>query len=160
MANISSKKELLDLFRFHPHVQRIVNRLETLSEDRMLLKGLTGSASSFIAAAAFQQLNNIHVVVLNDKEEAAYFYNDLEKLLGNTQVLFFPSSYKKAYHHTAMDNTNVLSRAEVLSRLTRGNKLLVVTYPEAMHERVTSKGSLQKNTVRRKLVRNCRLILL
>ena len=154
MAKVSDKKELLDLFKNHPHVQRVINRLETLSEDRMLLKGLTGSAPSFIAAVTFQQLNNIHVIVLNDKEEAAYFYNDLEKLIGDTQVLFFPSSYKKAYHHTAMDNTNVLSRAEVLSRLTRGNPLLVVSYPEAIHEKVTTKVSLQKNTVEAKVGEN------
>ncbi|NNM16390.1 MAG: transcription-repair coupling factor, partial [Bacteroidia bacterium] len=151
MAKVSDKKELLSLFENHPHVQNVVNRLETLSDVRMLLKGLTGSSASFIASAVYNQLNNIHLFVLNDKEEAAYFYNDIEKLLGESQVLFFPSSYKKTYKHTAMDNTNVLSRAEVLSRLTKAKQLFIVTFPEAVHEKVTTKVSLQKNTVEAKV---------
>ncbi|MBL0342392.1 MAG: transcription-repair coupling factor [Bacteroidetes bacterium] len=101
-----------------------------------------------IAAA----LHNAHparmVFVLPDREDAAYFLNDLENILGDKTALFFPSSLKKPYQFPYLDNNNVLLRAEVLTHLSKNTKPLpVVTYAEAFHERVVTKKALVENTV-------------
>ena len=88
-----------------------------------------------------------HVVVLSDKEEAAYFLNDLQHLLGDKEVFFFPMSYKRPYEYEEVENANILMRAEVLNQLSNhpeGN--VIVTYPEAISEKVINKKALSSNT--------------
>ncbi|MBC7407765.1 MAG: transcription-repair coupling factor, partial [Arcicella sp.] len=82
-----------------------------------------------------------------DREEAAYFINDLQNLVGEENVLSFPMSYKRAYVYEDVDNANVLMRAEVLNKLNNAVEgLLLVSYPEALSEKVINKRSLSKNT--------------
>ncbi len=85
---------------------------------------------------------------MTDRDEAAYFYNDLQHLL-EREILLFPMSYKKPYQYEEVENANVLMRAEVLNKLNPAPKdgLLVVTYPEALSEKVINKRSLQANTL-------------
>ncbi|RZK49088.1 MAG: transcription-repair coupling factor [Pedobacter sp.] len=86
--------------------------------------------------------------ILPNREEAAYFLSDLESIL-EKEVLFFPSSYRKAFEFTQSDSGNLLARAEVLSELThRGSHgKLIVTYPEAIAEKVVDRAALEKNTL-------------
>ncbi len=120
------------------------------------LKGIVGSSKAFISAAVFSNVPGVHVHILADKEQAAYFYNDLEQILKDRdiettrkQVLFFPSSFKKTIYSGQKDNLGLLSRTEILNRLhSRAKKFIIVTYPEAMSEKVVNKKFLEKNTLK------------
>ena len=84
----------------------------------------------------------IHVFILNDLEEAGYFYHDLVQVDGETDVLFFPSSYRRAIKYGQKDAANEILRTEVLSRLEQKKPVTVVTYPEALAEKVVSRKRL------------------
>ena len=128
----------------------------SLPESRMHLKGLTGSSRALVSAAVFNAHPQLHVHILPDKETAAYLYNDLEQILEETnaatdtkQVLFFPSSFKKATSAGQKDNLGLLSRTEILNRLySRSKKFIIVTYPEALSEKVVNRKFLEKNTLK------------
>ena len=120
----------------------------TGNATRLQLKNVIGSGASFIAATAFQHIQKTNLLVLADKEEAAYFLNDLENVLGEQNVLFFPASYRMPYEHEEIDNSNILLRAEVLNKINTGKKhICIVTYPEALTEKVVTKTHLTKNTL-------------
>jgi len=120
----------------------------TGNATRLQLKNVIGSGASFIAATAFQHIHKTNLLVLADKEEAAYFLNDLENVLGEQNVLFFPASYRMPYEHEEIDNSNILLRAEVLNKINTGKKhICIVTYPEALTEKVVTKTHLTKNTL-------------
>jgi len=90
--------------------------------------------------------------LLNDKEEAAYYLNDLEQLVGVNEVLFYPGSYRRPYQIEETDNANVLLRAEVLNRInSRKKPAIIVTYPDALFEKVVTRKELDKNTLKIKL---------
>ena len=111
-------------------------------------RGLSGSLDAVIAAALYQLNHQPFLFIMYDKEEAAYFQNDLQNLLPDKKVLFFPSSYKKPYTFEETDNANILMRAEILNRINNklSNGELIVTYPEALTEKVINKRSLRENT--------------
>lgn len=89
---------------------------------------------------------------MNDKEEAAYHLNDLEQLIGENDVLFYPGSYRRPYQIEETDNANVLLRAEVLNRInSRKKPAVIVTYPDALFEKVVTRKELDKNTLKIKL---------
>ncbi len=86
---------------------------------------------------------------MNDKEEAAYVLNDLEQLIGETDVLFYPGSYRRPYQIEETDNANVLLRAEVLNRInSRKKPAVIITYPDALFEKVVTRKELTKNTLK------------
>ncbi len=112
------------------------------------LNGLAGSALSFAITALFNESKVPFVLILEDKETAAYVLNDLESFIGEDRVLFYPASYKKPYQHSQTDNANILLRAEVLQRFGKeGKPLCIVSYPEAIFEKVIQKKILEKNTL-------------
>ncbi|MFV8225211.1 transcription-repair coupling factor [Christiangramia aquimixticola] len=113
------------------------------------LKGLVGSALSFVVANAFKTAERPFLLVFNDKEEAAYYLNDLEQLVGEKNVLFYPGSYRRPYQIEETDNANVLLRAEVLNRInSRKKPALIVTYPDALFEKVVTRKELDKSTLK------------
>ncbi len=92
------------------------------------------------------------LLILNDKEEAAYYLNDLEQLIGEKDVLFYPGSYRRPYQIEETDNANVLLRAEVLNRInSRKKPAVIVTYPDALFEKVVTRKELDKSTLKIKL---------
>jgi transcription-repair coupling factor (superfamily II helicase) len=125
---------------------------------------LQGSLDAVFAATChLASPQNLHLFVLQDREEAAYFHYDLQNLLGTRHnILFFPTSYKRPYHYEEIENANVLVRAEVLNAVSqyiknfspiKGNSnpkkyegLLIVTYPEALSEKVVNKQILLEHT--------------
>ena len=118
-------------------------------ETAVQLKGLSGSALSFLAAETFREQKLPFLMVLNDKEEAAYILNDLEQLLSPDDVLFYPGSYRRPYEIEETDNANVLLRAEVLNRInSRKKPALIVSYPDALFEKVVTRKELEKNTLK------------
>ncbi|WP_315500129.1 transcription-repair coupling factor [Capnocytophaga gingivalis] len=109
-------------------------------------ENLVGSSLSFVLFDIFKRTGQPLLFVGDDKEQAAYLLNDLELLLGQEQVLFFPSSYRRPYQTEETDNANVLLRAEVLSQLQQGARV-VVSYSEALFEKVLTRQQLDKNTL-------------
>ena len=119
------------------------------SESKTHLKGLVGSSLSFVLTSCFKQTEKPFLLVFNDKEEAAFYLNDLELLLNKKDVLFYPGSYRRPYQIEETDNANVLLRAEVLNRInSRKKPALIVTYPDALFEKVVTRRELEKNTLK------------
>ncbi|MFJ1473062.1 transcription-repair coupling factor [Capnocytophaga cynodegmi] len=118
-------------------------------ERCLTINHLSGASLSFVIANLFRNTKRNLFVILSDKEEAAYFLNDLESLLGDEHVIFFPDSYRRPYQIEDTDNANVLLRAEVLNRLgSHQTPLIVVSYPEALFEKVITRKQLEKNTLK------------
>ncbi|MDC6361763.1 MULTISPECIES: transcription-repair coupling factor [Flavobacteriaceae] len=122
------------------------------SFQKINIKGLVGSSLSFVLSEAFKSAEAPFLLILNDKEEAAYHLNDLEQLIGEKDVLFYPGSYRRPYQIEETDNANVLLRAEVLNRInSRKKPAVIVTYPDALFEKVVTRKELDKNTLKIKL---------
>lgn len=130
-----------------PKTQQFLKALSA-PNTQILLQGLQGSSLAMYSAAVTVQAKGVHVFVLNDKEEAAYFFNDLQSLLPNESVFFFPASYRVPYQFAETDNANVLLRTEVLSALKHARKAFVVTFPEAVCEFVLTRKSLKSMAMR------------
>lgn len=114
--------------------------------SNVYVKGLCGSGIHFLLANIFDSHHKNIILVKNNKEEAAYALNDLQNIISEKQVLFFPQSYKQPYEVEKTTNANIQERAEVLSFLSRENfNGVIVTYPEALCEKVTLKKELVQN---------------
>ncbi len=143
-----------DDIRFNP----LVEQLKSDKLARFHLKGLTGSAISLAVHAIIEKTKGFHLFILNDKEAAAYFYNDIENLwqeaeedYTNKKILFYPTSYKRPYQLAETDNANVLMRSEVLNRLSSKPEMaIIVTYPEALTEKVITKKNFISNVMKLK----------
>ncbi len=143
-----SKTILYKIYDNSPKVKQIVASLQQ-AEQKIQLNGLIGSSLSFVAQSLFKKIEKPFLVILNDKEEAAYYLNDLEQMIGEEDVLFYPSSYRRPYQIEDTDNANVLLRAEVLNRInSRKKPAIIVTYPEALFEKVVTRKELDKNTLK------------
>ena len=140
-------QELLNKYSLSQQVQNFADSIKE-GKPKVHLKGLVGSSDAMVAAATYQIEKRLNVFILPTHEEASYFLSDLESLFDN-QILFFPASYRKAFEFTILDSANVLQRAETLSSLNRNSELprIVVTYPEAISEKVINKQDLEKNTL-------------
>nr|NQU89058.1 transcription-repair coupling factor [Bacteroidota bacterium] len=128
---------------------------QNATAEHIHLSGLKGSEPSFMAASLVNSHKGTQVFVLPDKENAAYFHNDLEAIFGEREmeyakrkILFFPTSYKKPYEIENTDSTNILLRTEVLNKIRGKNRqFAVVTYPEALAEKVVNKYTVAQNTL-------------
>ena len=129
----------------------VLQIIKTLQEPKkhVQISNLEGSSLSFVIAETFKKVNKPYLLIFNDKEEAAYYLNDLEQLLGDKNVLFYPGSYRRPYQIEETDNANVLLRSEVLNRInSRKKPIIIVTYPTALFEKVVTKKELEKNTLK------------
>ncbi len=140
-------REILDLYKNDDQVLSIVKELQKKA-SRLHLKGLIGSLDAVVAIATYFHTHRHAVFIFPDREEAHYFQSDLESLT-DKEVLLFPSSYRKPFDFTQADAANVLMRAEVLNELnhTANYGKLLVTYPEALAEKVIDRNALEKNTL-------------
>ena len=124
------------------------NVCQSLKSDTKI-SNLVGSSFSFVISNLFKSIDTPILLILEDKEEAAFYLNDLELFLNDKDVLFYPGSYRRPYQLEETDNANVLLRAEVLNRInSRKKPALIVTYPEALFEKVVTKKELDKNTLK------------
>jgi len=141
-------RDFIKIYREDSVVQTIAERIKPNETSHIRLKGLVGSLDAVIATAVYQLNKQTCIFVMHDKEEAAYFHNDLQNLLGEKEVLLFPTSYKRPYQFDETENANILMRAEILNRINHKASTgeLIVTYPEALTEKVINKKSLSKNT--------------
>ena len=140
--------ELQQQYAAHPQVEAA---LRLLADDRLkhlFLGGLHGSSASLTASVLTERAERPLVFVLGDVEEAGYFYHDLVQVLGDERVLFFPSSFRRAIKYGQKDAANEILRTEVLSRLQKADTgVCVVTYPDALAEKVVSRSELTDKTL-------------
>jgi transcription-repair coupling factor (superfamily II helicase) len=141
-------RDILDRYKGDSRVQDVAKALNASKNPRIQLRGLVGSSDATVAVALWFLQHQHMIFVLPDREEASYMQADLENLTGQ-EVLLFPSSYRKAFEFTQPDSSNVLARAEVLNDLNHTSSVgrLIVTYPEALAEKVIDRASLEKNTL-------------
>ncbi|MDO9511311.1 MAG: transcription-repair coupling factor [Bacteroidales bacterium] len=149
------KNDLQSLYAADKRCLGIIGLLKDNESIRLKINGLKGSSLSLVINSVFHQKQGLHLLIVDDKELAAYVYNDLENLNGekeqnfdNRRVLFYPTSYKRPYEIETTDNANILSRTEVLNKISNQQRnLLIITYPEALSEKVITKKFLRKNTI-------------
>jgi transcription-repair coupling factor (superfamily II helicase) len=128
---------------------QIVDRIALPQPQQMHLSGIQGSAAQFIISAVFNhpaasQFN--HLIILRDAEEAAYFHNTLENLTGALDLFYFPSSFKNNKNFRLLNSSHVMLRTEALTRVSGGgNKKIIVSYPEALFEKVVLSKILTDN---------------
>jgi transcription-repair coupling factor (superfamily II helicase) len=142
------RPSFLSIYQSDPIFQTFAHQLSEGAPFQLQVKGLSGSLDMVLLAAYFEQHGGFHLVIAQDKEEAAYLNSDLQNLLGSLDQQIFPSSYKRPYQYEEVDNANVLQRAELLNQLleSKGSARIVITYPEALYEKVINKRSLVENT--------------
>ena len=140
--------ELQHIYATHPNVKGLAKQLENSSVRTFFLGGLHASASPLFFSSLWQHVSQTLVFILNDMEEAGYFYHDLTQINGEENVLFFPSSYRRAIKYGQKDAGNEILRTEVLSRIQKGDNLCIVTCPEAVAEKVVSSRELSNRTLK------------
>jgi transcription-repair coupling factor (superfamily II helicase) len=136
-AKDKKNSELLQLLKQHKHIA---------------INGLSESALSMRIASLYTNIEKTFFLIFNNKEEAAYYFNDFERFVGDKKVLFFPESYRRAYQIEETDNANVLLRSKVLSHLqSRQKPQIIVSYGAALFEQVVVKKELKSNTLKIKV---------
>jgi len=149
-----SNENLLGLYEHSSRLFQLADRITMSRPQHILLKNLQGSSPAFVITAIFNlpatsQLN--HVVVCEDAETAAYFHNSLENLTKALDIFYFPSSFKNNKTYQELNSSHVMLRTEALTRWSGGgNKKIIVTYPEALFEKVVLPETLAGNMIRLK----------
>ena len=147
-------QKLQDNFAKHPGVKTLAMALNK-NKDNIQLSGLQGSCAAMSFAAISSQMKGEFpfLFILDDEEEAGYFYHDLTQMMGQEQVLFFPSSYKRAIKYGQRDAGNEILRTEVLTKLSNNSQLsaisplYIVSYPQALCELVVTQENLSEQTL-------------
>lgn len=140
-------KELQQIYTKHPVLSGLSSLLDNNEIKTIYLEGMNASCASFFASAFIEAKPSTSVFLLNDSEEAGYFYHDIVQANGDKNVLFFPSSYRRAIKYGQKDAANEILRTEVLSKLEQNEPISIVTYPEALAEKVVSRQALNQQTL-------------
>src|SRR5215203_3710130 len=152
-----SVKALLNNFINSPRLFQLADRLSFSQPQKIYLENLRGSSPEFFSAAIFEhpscsQFN--HLIVLNDAEDAAYFHNTLENLTGALDIFYFPASFKQRKNFSLLNSSHVMLRTEALTKIASQlngsgfvNKKVLVTYPEALFEKVVVSTTLSSNII-------------
>ncbi len=153
--------ELRRIFAKRATHKAISQKLREKSTGHIFLEGLRASGASLFFSSLFtEELEKNFLFILDDQEEAAYFFHDLTQIMGEDNVLFFPSSYRRAAKYGQKDNANIILRTEIISRLAsiaegRDNRaVFVVTSPDALAEKVVSTGKFNQNSISLKVGEN------
>lgn len=143
-----SKEIIINRYKNSAKTTQILSELQH-EKNHFQITNLVGSSLSFVISETFKKAEKPYLLIFNDKEEAAYYLNDFEQLLGDKNVLFYPGSYRRPYQIEEVDNANILLRSEVLNRINSNRKpAVIVTYPTALFEKVVTKKELEKNTLK------------
>jgi len=143
---------LMEAYSKDPRIFQIADRIGLSQPQHIWLKNLQGSSSQFTVSAVFEhplssQLN--HLVILNDAEDAAYFQNTLESVTNALDLFYFPASFKNRKNFKILNSSHVMLRTEALTKISGGgNKKILVTYPEALFEKVVLPKALSGNIIR------------
>lgn len=139
--------ELQHNYFSHPASKGLIALMDDASVKTIFLEGTHASCASLFASAIIKNHPGVNLFILNDQEEAGYFYHDMVQANGDEDILFLPSSYRRAIKYGQKDSANEILRTEVLSRLERKVPVTVVSYPEALAEKVVSPKTLSDKTL-------------
>ena len=144
-----AKSMIQNPYPSHPHFPGITGALREGNVDVQFLEGLSGSSRSALIQACLSELKGAHLILFQDKEEAAYFYTDLVTLEGTPdRTLFFPSSYKRSVQYQQTDEANIITRTQTLRRLSeRRVASFIISYAEALVESVVTRKQLGESTL-------------
>ena len=144
-------KEIQHIYAQHPGVDALMQLREEGGKKHAFLEGLFGSSAAMVLCGLKQRApEQTMLIVMNDAEEAGYFYHDMMQITADSNILFFPSSFRRAMKYGQEDDANRILRTEVMSRLTnrrRKEGLVIVTHPEAIAEKVASQSDLEEKTL-------------
>lgn len=139
---------LQERFAQHPHITSLIDWADSTNLN-LKISGLNGSLRAIVAVSLFKQRPFTQLIILNDADEAGYLYNDIKQILNSDEVSYFPSSFKKAIKLTQLDTSNEILRTEVLNRLvSNAQPCLIITYPEAIMQKVVSKEAIKAHTLK------------
>ena len=141
-------QDIAKLYGRSPQANALVDLLKKKSVHSLFLQGLVCSSASMFFGSLKTRLKRSVLFVLDDADEAGYFYHDLTQMLGQESVFFFPSSYRRAVKYGQRDAANEILRTEVLARLSAGNPIFIVSYPDALAELVVSKQHLDEKILK------------
>jgi len=147
---VSNLQRLLDLYREDERTQSIIKVLDKEAPSRILLENTVGAMDGFVLIGTYQERSqNNHFFIASDKEEAAYFQNTLDQLQDVKPVLFFPDSFKRPMSFEKLDTNNGLQRTEAINKIALGlpKGEIIVTYPEAIFEKVVDPSLLEKDKI-------------
>ena len=143
----------LDTFRSQFFEEESVAQITSFlkSKDDVSLRNVSGSLYALTAFAVIEKIQGFHLFIQPDKEQALYLLNDLENIIQQqrgTTILFYPASYRRPYQIMEADPTSVLQRTEVINALEKQRKkVIIVTYPEAIVEKVIDRSTLKKQSI-------------
>ena len=141
-------QEIAKLYGRSPQANALFDLLKKKSVHSVFLQGLVCSSASVFFGSLQAKMKRTMLFVLNDADEAGYFYHDLTQMLGQESVFFFPSSYRRAIKYGQRDAANEILRTEVLARLSAGKQIYIVSYPDALAELVVSKQILDERILK------------
>lgn len=147
--------EIQRIYSSHPNTAAMSKILSDRTIKYSYLKGLQGSSASLFFSNFLKRDDSIFLFILDDIESAGYFYHDITQINGESNIFFFPSSYRRAIKYGQKDSANEILRTEVLSSIQKGKPITVITYPEAITEKVIAHKELTTKTL--KVVLNDRL---
>ena len=142
-------KDIRQLYAMAPQTGALLKLLQDKQGGNIFLQGQQASATSLLFASVAEKTVQTFLFVLQDADEAGYFYHDLTQVMGTENVLFFPSSYKRSVKYGQRDSANEILRTEVLAKVSARDvkaheALFIVSYPEALAELVISKKHLDE----------------
>ena len=138
-------EELEKVYAKLPQVAALAHEIENAATRRIFLEGLLASSAPMLFGSLAAKCKSPILFILQDAEEAGYFYHDLTQLLDTRRVLFFPSSYRRAIKYGQLDSASQILRTEVMTQIDKS--VFIVTYPEALAEMVVPKQTLNDRTV-------------
>lgn len=138
--------DLLDRFSSHPQIAEVKKWCKDKERKDLTLKGLEGSLCAILFACLAKSGKNQTFITMDDEESAAYLYHDLTQILGEENVFFFPASYRKK-ENAHKDSANEVLRTEALNKINAGGDFIIVSFPEAVAERVIDQPELNKKTL-------------
>ena len=141
-------QEIAKLYGRSPQANALFDLLKKKSVHSVFLQGLVCSSASVFFGSLQTKMKRTVLFVLNDADEAGYFYHDLTQMLGQESVFFFPSSYRRAIKYGQRDAASEILRTEVLARLSAGKQIYIVSYPDALAELVVSKQILDERILK------------
>ena len=142
-------KDIRQLYAMAPQTGALLKLLQDKQGGNIFLQGQQASATPLLFASVAEKTVQTYLFVLQDTDEAGYFYHDLTQVMGTENVLFFPSSYKRSVKYGQRDSANEILRTEVLAKISARDvkvheALFIVSYPEALAELVISKKHLDE----------------
>ncbi len=141
---------LTEKYESFPLLKKITDEINLPDKKKFLFKGLSASSPAVLASAIIKKSKQSNLIILSDKEKAAYFQNDLKELLPSREILFFPSSFKRSVlknNIRKVDEGSIIMRTEVLNKIQTGKFPVIISYAEALFEKVVDRSNFKKNTL-------------